>query len=76
MISIRSWVLRSAAGFALLASSVQAADLDTVRARMEVAIQAESPLDRLPKAPAHFFDLWERKSGFQLWSATLTVGLA
>lgn len=44
---------------------VQAADLDTVRARMEVVIEAELPLDRLPKAPAHFFELWERKSEFQ-----------
>ena len=44
--------------------SAQAADLDTVRARIEVAIQAESPLDQLPQAPAHFFELWDRKSDF------------
>lgn len=43
---------------------VQAADLDTVRARMEVAIEAEKPLGRLPKAPARFFELWDKKSGF------------
>ena len=44
----------------------QAGDLDTVRARIEVAIEAESPLDKLPKAPAHFFELWERKSDFNM----------
>jgi hypothetical protein len=43
---------------------VQAPDLDTLRARMEVALQAESPLDALPKAPDHFFELWDRKSDF------------
>lgn len=43
----------------------QAADLDTVRGRIEMALQAESPLDNLPQAPAHFFELWDRKSGFQ-----------
>jgi len=43
---------------------VQASDLDTLRSRMEVAIQAE-PLADLPEAPAHFFGLWDRKSGFQ-----------
>jgi hypothetical protein len=43
----------------------QAGDLDTVRARIEVAIQAEAPLKDLPSAPAHFFELWDRKSGFE-----------
>ena len=43
----------------------QAADLDSVRSRIEMALQAESPLDELPKAPAHFFELWDRKSDFQ-----------
>jgi hypothetical protein len=37
--------------------SVQAADLDTLKGRMEVALRAESPLKDLPQAPAHFFDL-------------------
>lgn len=44
---------------------VQASDLDTVRARMRVALKAEAPLDRLPKAPEHFFKLWDRKSEFK-----------
>jgi hypothetical protein len=43
---------------------VQAGDLDSLRTRMEMALKAESPLDKLPKAPAHFFELWEKKSGF------------
>lgn len=43
---------------------VQASDLHTLRSRMEVAIQAESPITNLPKAPSHFFELWDRKSGF------------
>ena len=43
---------------------VQASDLDTLRSRMEVALQAEAPLENLSKAPDHFFDLWERKSDF------------
>jgi hypothetical protein len=43
---------------------VQAADLDTLRGRMEVALLAESPLKELPQAPAHFFGLWDRKSDF------------
>jgi hypothetical protein len=44
---------------------VQAGDLDSLRTRMEMAIQAESPLEKLPQAPAHFFELWDRKSDFQ-----------
>jgi hypothetical protein len=36
-----------------------------VRARMRVALKAEAPLDRLPKAPEHFFKLWDRKSEFK-----------
>ena len=43
---------------------VQASDLDTLRGRMEVALKAESPINDLPAAPAHFFELWERKSEF------------
>ncbi|UGA47226.1 hypothetical protein HU230_0014735 [Bradyrhizobium quebecense] len=42
----------------------QANDLDTLRSRIEVALEAESPLERLPAAPAHFFELWDRKSDF------------
>ena len=42
----------------------QASDLDTVRSRIEMALQAESPLEKLPEAPAHFFELWDRKSDF------------
>lgn len=42
----------------------QAADLDSVRARIEAALEAEAPLEALPEAPAHFFELWERKSDF------------
>ena len=44
--------------------SVQAADLDTLKGRMEVALRAESPLENLPAAPEHFFKLWDRKSDF------------
>lgn len=43
----------------------QASDLDTVRSRIEMALQAESPLESLPQAPAHFFELWDRKSDFK-----------
>jgi hypothetical protein len=43
----------------------QAADLDTLRSRIEMAIEAEAPLTNLPQAPAHFFELWDRKSDFQ-----------
>jgi hypothetical protein len=44
---------------------VQAADLDTLRSRIEMALQAESPLDKLPQAPDHFFELWAKKSDFK-----------
>jgi hypothetical protein len=44
---------------------VQAADLATLGSRIEMALQAESPLDKLPQAPAHFFELWDKKSDFQ-----------
>jgi len=43
----------------------QASDLDTVRARIEVAIHAEDNLMDLPKAPDRFFALWDQKSDFQ-----------
>ncbi|TCU77036.1 hypothetical protein EDE08_102580 [Bradyrhizobium sp. R2.2-H] len=43
---------------------VQGPDLETVRSRMHVALTAEDDLESLPKAPEHFFKLWDRKSGF------------
>lgn len=43
---------------------VQGPDLDTVRSRMHIALKAEPALTNLPKAPEHFFKLWERKSEF------------
>ena len=42
--------------------AVQAHDWDSLRGRIEVAIQAERPIERLPAAPQHFFDLWNRSS--------------
>ena len=45
--------------------SAQASDLDTLRSRIEVAIEAEKPLENLPAAPAYFFSLWDKKSDFQ-----------
>lgn len=53
---------------------VQGPDLDTVRSRMEVALKAESPLDKLPKAPEHFFKMWDRKSDFGNHGRTDGVG--
>jgi hypothetical protein len=42
--------------------SAQANDVDILRGRIEVALDAEKPLDKLPKAPAHFFEMWNRVS--------------
>ena len=41
---------------------VQATDLDSLGSRIEMALEAEAPLDKLPQAPSHFFELWDRKS--------------
>ncbi len=54
--------------------SAQAKDLDTLRSRIEVALQAEVPLGNLPKAPDHFFKMWERKSDFQKEGSANGVG--
>jgi len=40
----------------------QGPDLETVHARLHVALTAEDNLESLPKAPEHFFKLWDRKS--------------
>lgn len=44
--------------------SVQAPDLDTLRGRMEVALNAEAPFEGIGQAPEHFFKLWDKKSDF------------
>jgi hypothetical protein len=44
---------------------VQGPDLETVHARMHVALTVEENLGSLPSAPEHFFKLWDRKSGFR-----------
>ncbi len=49
-----------------------AGDLETLESRFEVAFEAEMQLcksegrdlDSLPKAPDHFFALWDKRSGF------------
>jgi len=51
----------------------QAADLDTLRDRVEATLLAEDAalreagkggLGTLPPAPEHFFGMWEKRSGF------------
>lgn len=49
-----------------------ALDLETLKYRLEVAVEAErelchekgADLDSLPRAPECFFDMWERRSEF------------
>jgi hypothetical protein len=52
---------------------VQAPDLDTLQERMEVALHAEDEtlraagkggIDALPRAPEHFFRMWDKRSDF------------
>lgn len=52
----------------------QADDLDTLRRRIEIALEAESPLANLPAAPQHFHNMWDRKSGFNKSGTTDGVG--
>jgi hypothetical protein len=52
----------------------QAPDLDALRSRMEIAIASEAPLHNLPKAPEHFFKMWERKSDFNKSGTSDGVG--
>ncbi|MFD0916886.1 hypothetical protein ACFQ14_10755 [Pseudahrensia aquimaris] len=46
---------------------VQAENLDDLYGRFEVAVRLESEeqggLDRIPSAPKHFHNLWDKKSG-------------
>lgn len=49
----------------------QASDLDTLRDRVEATLAAEHQhrlnkggLSSLPKAPDHFFRMWEKRSNF------------
>ena len=46
---------------------VQAPTIDELYGRFEVAVSleadSEGKLDSIPKAPQHFFDLWEKRSG-------------
>ena len=40
----------------------QAEDMDTLLDYLEVAIQAESPLDKIEPAPRYFHELWDRST--------------
>jgi hypothetical protein len=53
--------------------SAQANDLDTLSSRIEVALEAEKPLDKLPKAPARFFEMWDHISKFKAQGVTRGV---
>jgi hypothetical protein len=39
----------------------QANDFSTLSERIEVAIEAEKPLEKLPQAPDRFFKMWEAR---------------
>ena len=45
--------------------SAQANDLDTLKGRIEVALEGERPLKDLPRAPERFFEMWGQISGFK-----------
>ncbi len=63
---------------------VQAATLDDLYGRFEVAMRLEDDesggLQRVPEAPRHYFDLWERRSGNflpkNLTNSSYEVGMA